>query len=320
MVSLIIPYYNRQEVIAETLNSIINQTYKEWEALFIDDGSEDNTTAIVESFAQNDDRIFIHKRHRLPKGPGTCRNIGVEKARGKYLIFLDSDDIIANTCLEKRTEYMRLHPDLDFTVFPQQVFKNKPGDLLILFTKCFDKLDEYLRSFIRDEHPWQTSGPIWRKESFIAIGGFNEDYLVMEDPELHIRALIQNYKFNFISSSPDFFYRLPERNQIQEEAFWSSSITYRIKFFKELDSLLVRYHQFERYKRDLTQGYLNFMKIFLLGRIEHSYLEYNEITKWERSKNLVNLRQRIVIQLYGFVSRNEFLKRFRIRGILYKFI
>src|SRR5690554_5694001 len=101
-ISIIIPVFNRQKLIKETLDSVLAQIYENWECIVVDDGSTDETWEVLEQYAKKDARIKIHKRHRDPKGAPTCRNIGMELSEGEYLIFLDSDDLLAKWALQHR--------------------------------------------------------------------------------------------------------------------------------------------------------------------------------------------------------------------------
>ncbi|MDT0552280.1 glycosyltransferase family 2 protein [Urechidicola vernalis] len=94
LVSIIIPTYNRAHLITETLNSIIDQSYHNWECIIVDDGSTDNTHELLESF-NNDDRILYVKRpKKRPKGVNSCRNYGLEIAKGVLIQWFDSDDLM----------------------------------------------------------------------------------------------------------------------------------------------------------------------------------------------------------------------------------
>ena len=98
-VSVIIPVYNTEKYLEECLNSIINQTLKEIEIIIINDGSTDSSTKILEEFAQKDNRIKIFSQDNL--GVSVARNIGIKKATGEYIGFVDSDDFIDTEYFEK---------------------------------------------------------------------------------------------------------------------------------------------------------------------------------------------------------------------------
>lgn len=97
-VSVIIPVYNTEMFIHETLLCILNQTLKEIEIIIVNDGSTDNSLPIIQELAKNDNRIQIYSQKN--QGQSTARNIGIKKAHGEYLYFMDSDDILDTDTLE----------------------------------------------------------------------------------------------------------------------------------------------------------------------------------------------------------------------------
>lgn len=99
LVSIITPTYNSAKFIAETIQSVQNQTYQNWEMIIVDDGSSDETESVVLSIIQNDNRIQFHKLSQN-SGPAVARNTGIEKASGTYMTFIDADDIWFPTFIE----------------------------------------------------------------------------------------------------------------------------------------------------------------------------------------------------------------------------
>lgn len=99
LISIVIPCYNAQNYIKETIESVLNQTYENYELIIIDDGSTDLSIKLIESFV--DDRIFLFKNIQN-KGVSFTRNYGVSKAKGEWIAFLDSDDIWCNDKLAKQ--------------------------------------------------------------------------------------------------------------------------------------------------------------------------------------------------------------------------
>ena len=98
-ISIIIPIYNSEEYIEECLNSLMKQTFKNFEIICINDGSTDNSLKILKIYEKLDDRIHILTQNN--SGPGIARNIGMNISKGEYLIFLDSDDIFEDTMVEE---------------------------------------------------------------------------------------------------------------------------------------------------------------------------------------------------------------------------
>jgi len=211
LVSIVIPSFNRADLIEETLDSISAQTYSNWECIIVDDGSDDDTAAIVGSYVSSDSRLSFVHRQRQPSGASTCRNIGLSLAVGKYVIFLDSDDLLASTCLEHRVALMEQNQETDFIVFPTMVFRDVPGDSPY-FWNAFSDEDDFDR-FLRFDSPWQTAGPIWRRSSLDRVGFWDESAWSWQDWEFHVRALAEGLIYVKIPH-PDSYYRQTRPNAI----------------------------------------------------------------------------------------------------------
>lgn len=206
LVSIIIPLFNRQELIKETLDSVLEQTYPHWECIIVDDISTDNSLEVVNQYAKSDIRFRIFQRENKPNGAPACRNIGLQKANGEYVVFLDSDDILTKDCLKFRIDYMSRNPQLDFVVFQIGPFYN--GKVLDdgTYTR---KMDDYLRAFLRHKIPWHTMAPLWKKEIVESVRGFQPQFPRLQDPEFHTRVLLSEPIFEVLEDRiPDAFYRV----------------------------------------------------------------------------------------------------------------
>lgn len=237
-VSIIIPLFNRRSLIGETLRSIQAQTYENWEVIAVDDGSNDGSYEYVEEILMKDDRIKLYKRTNKPKGAPSCRNIGIEKSRAKFLIFLDSDDILAPYCLEQRVKYMNDHADLDFAVFHIILFTKVPGDSLILWNIFKDGDDIY--RFLNSDSPWQTTSPIWTKKYLQKVGPWDEEAISWQDWEFHIRALVLNPKYDKVDALPDCFMRRDTHQRISSTDRSHEHYVSRINLFKKMYLLLFK--------------------------------------------------------------------------------
>lgn len=105
LVSIIMPNYNCADFVKQTVFSVINQTYTNWELLFVDDNSNDDSLYIVEEIAKNDNRIKIF-RNKKNMGAAYCRNLALREAKGKWIAFLDSDDLWDKNKLECQIKFM----------------------------------------------------------------------------------------------------------------------------------------------------------------------------------------------------------------------
>ncbi len=204
IISIIIPVYNRSEYAEDLLNSILNQSVCDWEVLLIDDGSKPEEFSHWQGQACVDERFQLYTRNRLPKGAPTCRNIGIEKSRGKYVMFIDSDDLLCtNECLKERLDGCSRFPDVDFWVFATEVFRDKPGDKRIVWNIA--KPENDLDRFLNRDNPWSISGPLWRREAFERLGPHDETLPGCQDWELHVRALCLGLKYRRVSGGLSYW-------------------------------------------------------------------------------------------------------------------
>lgn len=126
LISVIMPTYNAERFITDSIKSIINQSYQSWELIVIDDCSTDGTAEIIESFS--DTRIHYYKCEEN-LGVAQARNFGISKATGEWIAFLDSDDLWAPTKLEKQVSFLEKNETVSF-VFTASAFINENGDRL----------------------------------------------------------------------------------------------------------------------------------------------------------------------------------------------
>jgi glycosyltransferase involved in cell wall biosynthesis len=187
VVSVVTPTRNRARLLRETLDSVAAQTLADWEHLVVDDGSDDETSEIMAARAAADPRFSYLIRQSPTAGANACRNIGIRAARAPLLVMLDSDDLLAPDCLSRRVDVMLANRDLDFATFQGGVFRDAPGDLGRVMDGQL--IGDDLSRFLYFEPPWQTTAPIWRRESLIRLGLFDEALLSWQDIELHVRAI-----------------------------------------------------------------------------------------------------------------------------------
>lgn len=208
IVSIIIPNYNKGNYVQHSLNSLLRQTCHEWEAIVVDDCSRDESWDLIQNYAAKDARIRAF-RNETNKGGNYSRNFGARKAHGEYLIFLDSDDWLADDCIENRVQEFEKgeNKDADLLVFNMMSTKDgKNGSIW-----RYGDRRKPLVSFLRHEIPWSIMMPVWRRPAFERIGGFDEAFSRLQDVELHTRTLLNGLKFRFAQrKSPDCFYNIEE--------------------------------------------------------------------------------------------------------------
>ncbi|WP_298827210.1 glycosyltransferase family 2 protein [uncultured Planococcus sp.] len=198
-VSVIIPTYNRSELLKKAVESLKNQSHQNFEIIIIDDFSTDDTASVVEEM--EDDRI-IYLKHDINKGGSEARNTGIKRATGNFIGFLDSDDQWLPQKLEKQLGQFEGQPDVGVVYTGVQVVNenNQPtrkivpeyrGDILpkLFESNCIDT----------------TSSVLVRKEVLDQVQGFDAGLPSCQDWDLYIR-LAQVTKFDFVKDNMVLFY------------------------------------------------------------------------------------------------------------------
>jgi len=127
LVSIITPSYNSDKFISKTIESVINQTYDNWEMIIVDDCSPDNSNEIIEEYIKQDNRIKLIKLDKN-SGPAVARNTAIKKAKGRYIAFLDADDLWLPDKLEKQLNFMNTN-NLEFTYSAYKLIDENDNDL-----------------------------------------------------------------------------------------------------------------------------------------------------------------------------------------------
>ena len=211
-VSIIIPTYNRAHVITDTLKSIVEQTYDDWECIVVDDHSDDNTKEVVESYIAKNTSFQYYKRPvDKPKGANACRNYGLKKSSTDYVIFLDSEDFLSKDCLKDRMEAVENYPEKDGVIFTMERFpaRENQSNIINKDPKVTADTEIYLKMFLAHQLPWAITCPIWKKDALLAIGGFDESLQRLQDVDLAIRLLLNNIQLERIHKT-DCFYKIDE--------------------------------------------------------------------------------------------------------------
>ncbi|WP_299550030.1 glycosyltransferase family 2 protein [Seonamhaeicola sp.] len=195
LISIIIPTYNRASFIGKTLDSILAQTYKNWECIIVDDGSTDNTAKVVATYCDKDDRFQYHSRpDNRTKGANACRNYGFELSKGDYINWFDSDDIMMPQKLELQINGLH-NSNFDFSICQTLIFdvvKNKEKGLRAPKLKSDNIFEDYITYNIF----WLTGAPVWKKAFLKKYDlNFDEELQQAQDYDFHMRALYvsENY-------------------------------------------------------------------------------------------------------------------------------
>lgn len=208
LVSVVIPHFARPGLLRDAVASVRASTGQSFEVIIVDDGSSAEDWRAAQDLA--DDQVKVLQRQGGTKGPSRCRNLGLGMAQGEFVLFLDSDDLMAPWCLDERIKQARQSPEADLWVFPVLLFKEAPGDVDLLWNVMADGRDPAER-FARSDPPWHTSSPLWRREALLRLDGFNDALIYGDDSDLHLRALIDGLAPRLYPDAlPDAFVRRSE--------------------------------------------------------------------------------------------------------------
>ena len=157
-ISIIVPVYNSENYVKKTIESLVKQTLKEIEIILVDDGSKDNSGKICDEYAKKDERILVI--HKENAGQAKARNTGIDIAKGKYIMFLDADDMYeANTCekmYNKAEEQQADYVSANYIMINENDEKRpKPAFDTEKYTQFELKLNDYTKSFfVMNSTPW----------------------------------------------------------------------------------------------------------------------------------------------------------------------
>ena len=313
MVSVIIPNYNKAQFISQTIISVINQSYENWECIIIDDNSEDNSIEIIEKHIKGDHRFkfYLNKEN---KGGSYSRNLGLKNSENKYVLFLDSDDVLASNCLENRINFISENENLDFVVFPMGTFYNNIGDSKLIWNNFHGN---HINRFLKHDLPWHTMMVLWDRNSLNRINGFDDEYVRLQDVELHTRALLDGFQYEIcINSDIDSYFRIDE-NRI--------STSHRVFLEKKIMGVTRYVNDFLKVLKIRGVNNIKYLKgpyFIILSEIQHSY-NSNKINHSDK-KILISILQSnykeseifnkydlLILRFYNLINKSNI----KVRGL-----
>jgi glycosyltransferase involved in cell wall biosynthesis len=222
LISIIIPSYNRAHLISETLDSIIVQTYTNWECIIVDDGSKDNTKEILSEYCKRDNRFQYHQRpkNRI-KGGSAARNYGFALSKGEYINWFDSDDIMLPNFLKEKIKIFNIESDLDVVFSYGAYFEKNEKELKVSKPKL-ESLT--ILDYVKNNFYLITHGPLWKREFLNDKILFDENRLKLQDTEFHFRMLLKQPKVKFYETNYLFLLRRGNQRISSKENLTSKKI------------------------------------------------------------------------------------------------
>ncbi|MBT5420060.1 MAG: glycosyltransferase [Candidatus Cloacimonetes bacterium] len=232
-ISIIIPTFNASETLSEALNSIINQSFRDFEVLIMDGRSTDNTIEISKSYNDARIRIFSEKDN----GIYDAMNKGIRLSKSEWLYFLGSDDRLANTdTLKDVNKYL----SKDYELVYGNVYW---GDTNKIYDGSFD-----LEKLVKQKNICHQA-MFYNKNLFDIIGEYNTKYEILADYDFNIRCFLNNRKILYIDIVIAYYCRLGVSNRIIDSLFHKKRISILIELYEDIEEIY--YHHLE-YKKIIS--------------------------------------------------------------------
>lgn len=295
LISIIIPVYNAESTLNRCIDSIINQSFDDWELLLIDDGSKDQSGKICDEYAAKDSRIKVF--HKENGGVSSARNVGIDNSLGKWVTFIDSDDKIFDDIFS-----LLKYSNGDLIVFnfiidqntkeyPQYLFKE---NTLYCNVQMKQLLEQYIHSLIF-RVPW---GKFYRKD-LIGSLRFDTDIRIGEDTLFVLKFL---NKCSSILLRKEIYYYWEELNI-------DNSIKYALKVDDALYIIDNIYHAYQELNIE-SKAFLQFVFWFFRVLCEKDF--YGKEYIWFGNKNVISLWNKIKVNFSFKENLLIYCKRYRV--------
>lgn len=202
LVSIVIPAYNAEKYLEQTIQSVLDQTYSNWELIVVDADSEDDTARVAKTFVARDKRIFYFLRER--DGIASGRNAGIEKARGKYIAFLDADNIFLPKKLELQVDYLESHHECG--VCYSKILHFYDGKPDIFYENKNEKPfngEDLLRECLRRNFI-NVLSVLVRKSVFDAHGAFKQGWQACDEQYVWVNLAYHRVVFSYLDEVVGF--------------------------------------------------------------------------------------------------------------------
>ncbi len=227
-VSVVMSVFNAEKYLKEAVESILNQTFHDFEFIIINDCSTDLSSSILSDFANTDNRIVLLS-NESNMGLTKSLNKGLDIAKGEYIARMDSDDISVSTRLEKQVLFLDQHPEYSFvSCIGQYIDENGTFEQLRKFPETNDEIYKMMPKVDAVMHP----GVMFRRADIEKIGNYCEDFRVVQDYDLWFRGMAAGYKFYNIQEPLLLFRRNESYNKRKSKSYRLVDFAVRKKGYK----------------------------------------------------------------------------------------
>lgn len=312
LISIIIPVYNREQIVKETLDSIKNQSYTNWECIIVDDDSSDNSFEVIKEYVKDDSRFTVVKKpSHLIKGPSSCRNYGFELSKGDFIQFFDSDDIMHQDHLFKKNNAIEAN---DFVVCKIREFSGDciEGNFKESYMDIV-RVNTIFESFATgDFYMLMMVAPMWRKEVLIEFMPMREDMHILEDHELYARILFHKDKYAIINEEL-IFCRIGSSSLLNN---FYSNVTFGLDSYFEAKKTVLNLSKSPLIKWSILKSTLS---LFRMAMAQKQFVSARKCLQFCRKYQLaysVNLKFKMlrihILYLFVFITKrgDTYLKKY----------
>jgi len=219
-VSVIIPTYNCGPYILDCVNSVLKQTFQDYEIIIIDDGSRDNTKELLEPFLKNGRIYYFYQEN---KGLPGARNAGIRLAKGKYILDLDADDELVADAIQKLVESAKVH-NAQWVISDMCRIENNITEIQKAILPSQDPIMDFMT------HKTNFSSHFYTKECLQDIDMYDESQKCYEDWELYVRLFEARASYSYVAE-PLYIYKI-RKNSLTKQSTLKRNFFIRNKFIK----------------------------------------------------------------------------------------
>lgn len=289
LISIIVPVYNVEKYLSKCIESILHQTYKNWELILVDDGTPDNSGKICDEYALNDSRIKVF--HKANGGVSSARNLGLEKASGNFIMFIDSDDWISENCLEISVDEIN-KDNLDALQFGFiEVFPEKENPKIKKTTVILSG-EEYIQTSSFNVSVW---GGVYKKEIIDKYQlSFPTQLKLAEDQFFVLNFLKYTQRIKYLDIA--LYYYLQRTNSAIHTSKSNDmliSCEYLIKISQEWVS---------------SKNYIdNMIIVFIIDMIKNDDISYNTLKQIYEKQNISKIHANLKsVKIFSLFARFNF--------------
>lgn len=289
LISVIIPTRNRVNLLKQAVDSVLNQTYKNLELFIVDEASTDDTKAYLSSIS--DERVSCIY-HETPQGGNTARNNGFLKADGRYIAFLDDDDIWANRKLDLQIKAFQEHPEVGLVSGNNIVINDKKD--IVRKSDRGDNVkyenEKALEKIMLGNFIGGASFPLIKREVFEEVEGFQKNLKSAQETNLYLRIIEKGHSV-YMCKEPLLLYRVHSQNRITD--------SYEPKL-QGLDQLY--HYKKEHFFPQLTDDVIDRVTYEHLKKISMVYMQHKKYSEF------IDVKERIMRENLKKQEKNQYIK------------